>query len=75
MKKNKKNDKKKYFLSVTAGAAAVIVVLFAVLAFVIYQKDVDADINSFDDCAAKYPVMESYPERCMTSDGRSFTNQ
>jgi hypothetical protein len=75
MKKNKKNDKKKYFVSVMAGTGAVIVALFVVLAFVIYQKDADASINSFDDCAAKYPVMESYPERCMTSDGRSFTNQ
>ena len=33
-------------------------------------------INSFEECAeAGYPVMESYPERCYTPDGRSFTRQ
>lgn len=29
-------------------------------------------INSFDDCAKYYPVMESYPEQCRTPDGRHF---
>ncbi len=33
-------------------------------------------INSFEECAAAgYPVIESYPERCNTPDGRSFTRQ
>lgn len=33
-------------------------------------------INSFEECAAAgYPVMESYPKRCNTPDGRSFTRQ
>lgn len=32
-----------------------------------------ASINSFEDCAALYPVQESYPERCLTPDGKSFT--
>lgn len=32
-------------------------------------------INSFEECAMKYPVMESYPERCATPDGRSFTKE
>ena len=32
-----------------------------------------AEINSFDDCVdAGFPVMESYPRQCMTSDGRGF---
>lgn len=31
-------------------------------------------ISSFEDCvAAGYPVMESYPPRCSTPDGKSFT--
>ena len=31
-------------------------------------------INSFEECvAAGFPIMESYPEQCMTPDGRSFT--
>jgi eight-cysteine-cluster-containing protein len=32
------------------------------------------DINSYEECvAAGYPILESYPEQCMTPDGRSFT--
>lgn len=32
------------------------------------------NINNYEDCvAAGYPVMESYPEQCVTSDGRNFT--
>lgn len=31
-------------------------------------------IISFDDCsAAGFPILESYPARCITSDGQSFT--
>jgi len=32
-----------------------------------------AKINSFEECAAKYPVMESYPRQCATPDGKHFT--
>jgi len=31
-------------------------------------------IHTFDDCARYYLVLESYPRRCMTPDGRSFTS-
>ena len=31
------------------------------------------DITTFEECAAKYPVMESYPEQCATPDGKHFT--
>src|SRR3989344_4611223 len=32
-------------------------------------------ITSFEECvAAGYPVAESYPEQCMTPDGRTFKN-
>jgi len=31
-------------------------------------------INSYDECVAGYPVMDSYPEQCRTPDGRNFTN-
>jgi hypothetical protein len=30
-------------------------------------------IKDFDSCAKLYPVQETYPERCLTPDGRSFT--
>jgi len=37
-----------------------------------YSDDV---IEDFEDCVeAGYPVMESYPEQCMTDDGTVFTN-
>lgn len=32
-------------------------------------------INSFEDCAKHYPVMESYPEQCKTPDGKHFTRE
>ena len=33
-------------------------------------------ITNFDECAAAgYPIMESYPERCRTPDGRTFVNE
>ncbi|HWR73519.1 MAG TPA: HEAT repeat domain-containing protein [Nitrospirota bacterium] len=32
------------------------------------------EINGFEDCAkAGYPILESYPRRCKTPDGRMFT--
>lgn len=31
-------------------------------------------VNSFETCAAKYPVQESYPQVCRTPDGKSFTD-
>ncbi len=33
------------------------------------------NINSFEDCAKHYPVMESYPEQCNTPDGKHFTRE
>lgn len=30
-------------------------------------------ISSFEECAQYFPVMESYPERCRTNTGESFT--
>ena len=29
-------------------------------------------INNFEECAALYPVMESYPEQCATPEGQNF---
>lgn len=31
------------------------------------------DVTTFEECAALYPVMESYPEQCVTPDGKHFT--
>lgn len=49
------------FTGVTAGSAA-------------FAESDDA-IDSFEDCVeAGYPVMESYPEQCMTNDGTVYVN-
>jgi hypothetical protein len=33
-------------------------------------------INNFQECVdAGYPIMESYPEQCMTANGQLFVNQ
>lgn len=51
------------------GTALVLV--FALL----YGRSVSG-INNFDDCAAAgYPILESYPERCRTPDGRTFVRE
>jgi len=53
------------FTGVTAGNTA-----FA-------ESDDDSDnlIKDFEDCVeAGYPIMESYPEQCMTDDGTVFVN-
>lgn len=34
-----------------------------------------SSINSFEECAEHYPIMESYPEQCATPDGKHFTKQ
>lgn len=38
-----------------------------------YNQNQRTLISSFEDCVgASYPVMESYPEKCKTPDGRNF---
>lgn len=35
-----------------------------------------SSIKTFEDCAeAGNPILESYPERCVTPDGATFTKQ
>lgn len=58
--------------------ALLVLLIFACVGyfgFQQYQKAEDVKkISSFDECAAAgFPVMESYPGQCRTSDGRSFT--
>jgi len=39
------------------------------------EDESDDIIEDFEDCVeAGYPIMESYPEQCMTEDGTVFTN-
>ncbi|MBI4080042.1 hypothetical protein HY414_02355 [Candidatus Kaiserbacteria bacterium] len=40
------------------------------------QQQYLLSITNFDECvAAGFPIMESYPERCATPDGRTFVNE
>lgn len=57
-------------------AVGVLVVIFAIILtwFYLSEKNATSKISSFSECAENgYPVQESYPRRCMTPDGRSFT--
>lgn len=39
-----------------------------------YEHGSEVKITSFEECAAAgNPIMESYPERCTTKDGTTFT--
>lgn len=56
-------------------ALIILAAIGAVFAYSQYQgqQRVKA-INSFEECAgAGFPVMESYPAQCRTSDGKTFT--
>ena len=63
----------------SAKKAMVIILVIIILlgiAFLVdaYNSTRYSKISSFEECAdAGYPIMESYPERCMTPDGRGFT--
>lgn len=66
------------------GIATTVILLFFLLAavaiasgaFIFFQKQQQLkSINSFEDCAKYYPVMESYPAQCNTPDGRHFVQE
>lgn len=61
------------------GIALVTLAIF--IGFLMSRQDIKfprrpSSISNFDECvAAGNPVMESYPEQCMTRDGRNFVNE
>jgi hypothetical protein len=65
--------KKHKVLLITAGLAAILIISFA---FMKSQENAKMQsIDSFEECAAAgYPIMDSYPQQCMTPDKRTFTN-
>jgi putative hemolysin len=57
-------------------AALLIAVIGEALLFFSAQQDRNAkkNITTYEACvAAGYPILESYPEQCRISDGRTFT--
>ena len=66
-------DASKFSARVLIGI--VVGVVFLVLSVIVWNMVKIGSINSFASCAEEYPVMDSYPERCRTPDGRIFTKQ
>ena len=57
--------------------AVVIILVIGTICYVWIKKSgapptVVSEIKTFEECAAKYPVLETYPRQCKTPDGRSF---
>lgn len=57
---------------------AVIIIFGVILYFAPERKSETpiggGNVSTFEECAAAgYPIQESYPERCTTSDGKTFT--
>jgi hypothetical protein len=71
--------KKTTLIGVVAGLAAAGIIFLSMIALglIAYPKSqMGDDISSFDECVqAGYPVMESFPRQCRTSDGRTFVEQ
>src|SRR3989338_9447688 len=58
------------------GLAILLTIIAGFLLSIPKGEDSVATISTFDECvAAGYPIMESYPEQCMTPDGRNFVNE
>ena len=65
------SDASKISRRILIGVIAGVVIL--IVGVVAWNVTKVGTVSSFADCAAKYPVMESYPEQCRTPDGRIFT--
>jgi len=71
---NRNKDRAMHVVMLTI--IAILTAALGLISWQNYQLAREVKINSFADCAAAgYPIMESYPERCMSRYGRSFTNE
>jgi hypothetical protein len=56
--------------------AIVLVTVIAIGIALFFNNQRANAISSFAECAeAGHPILESYPERCITPDGKSFTRE
>ncbi len=55
----------------------VLIVAAGISGFLFWQNQKKiASISNFEECAAAgYPILDSYPARCLTPDKRSFTQE
>lgn len=52
----------------------LLLIIGTVVAWILYSNTPSITIATFEECvAAGYPVLESYPEQCVTSNGDTFT--
>ena len=71
-------------LTILVVLLTIIFILLGVIAYLVYQNRKPSDggsnkntknITTYQECVdAGYPILESYPSRCLTPDGQSFTN-
>jgi len=57
---------------IVLGAVSLLLVILGLVWQFWYLPYTYSKIQSFEDCAKKYPVMESYPAQCNSPDGRHF---
>lgn len=51
-----------------------LILLILAVGLIVYVVSTRKSISSFEECAAaEYPIQESFPERCITPDGKVFT--
>lgn len=54
---------------IVIGIFLITVSLFSLL---LIKKNSQLEVTNFEECSKKYPVMESYPPSCVTTDGKRF---
>lgn len=68
--------KNKTLLIIAAALFFIIVASVAGVITYILIKDDSDEINSYEECVeAGNPILETYPEQCKTSDGKTFTRK
>lgn len=50
----------------------ILAIVIGLIATVLARREASAPVMSFAQCAARYPVMESFPRQCNTPDGKHF---
>ena len=53
----------------------LILLIIVILAVFISDRYQASKIDTFEECARMYPILETYPEQCNTPDGKHFTKQ
>lgn len=65
----------KGFVPIVIILAFIAAVGLGILGYYLNKQQTLKNINSFDECARYFSVMESYPAQCNTSDGRHFVQE